>query len=108
MPVSALVSARRLALAAGLVLAGSSTFAALPPEYQRLEELKAIIAAADAEGIAAIVGEITAIEFIVSDYYEIRSATCVVAALIVTPPQKGPPLIGPRQFEVHLQPAVCR
>jgi len=99
---------RRIALAAGMALAGSAALAALPPEYQRLEELKAILVAVQAEGVAGTIGEINVIEYVGTDHYEIRSVTCTVAALIVTTPQKEPGIPGPRIFEVRLQPPVCR
>lgn len=98
---------RLLSALALLVTTATTVAAALPPEHQRIAEFKAIVAAAEANGIPAAIGPINAIEYVGPDAYEIRSDLCVVLALIVTTPAKGPPIVGPRQFEVRLQPPVC-
>ncbi|MCW5715246.1 MAG: hypothetical protein KIT43_12100 [Bauldia sp.] len=104
-----LILQRSLAvIAATLILAGSSAYAALPPQHQRMAELQAVINAAAAGGVPDAVGEIISIAYIGSDLYEIAGITCSVLARIVTTPQKGPPLVGPRQFEVRLEPPICR
>ncbi len=104
----------RLFLRTGLValtvavVAGTPALAALPPQYQRMVELHAVLDAADAGGVPDQLGEIVGIAYIGPDLYEIYGETCTVLARIVSTPQKGPPIVGPRQFEVRLDPPVCR
>ncbi|MGV8840238.1 MAG: hypothetical protein ACWA6X_08025 [Bauldia sp.] len=98
---------RRIFLALAFAATAGLATAALPPEYQRMEELNAIIAAIETNGIPAAIGPINVIEYVGPDVYEIRSDLCIVRAFIVSTPQKGPPIVGPRQFEVRLQPPIC-
>lgn len=96
-----------LALTAAILFA-TPAVAALPPQYQRMVELHAVLDAADAGGVPDQLGEIIGIAHIGPDLYEIYGDTCTVLARIVSTPQKGPPVAGPRQFEVRLDPPVCR
>ncbi|MCC6734637.1 MAG: hypothetical protein IT534_00750 [Bauldia sp.] len=98
---------RRIVAAIAFMATATSAMAALPPEYQRMEEFSAIMAAIEANGIPAAIGPINAIEYVGPDVYEIRSDRCIVRAFIVSTPAKGPPIVGPRQFTVELQPPVC-
>lgn len=97
---------KRLVLAVSLVsLLAMPSFAALPPVYQRMAELRAVLDAVQA--LLEEIGEVTAVEFIAVDLYEVRSDRCRVAAHIVDTPQAGPPIVGPRQFTIVLDKAVC-
>lgn len=101
----------RTAIVATLLvpLTAEAGLAALPPEHQRMVEFVAVVEAAQANGVPDMVGPIVAIDYLGADIYEIRGETCSVMAFIRSLPLgKGPPIVGPRQFSVELQPAVCR
>ncbi len=85
-------------------LLATPSLAALPPNYQRLVELRAVLDAI--EPVIEEIGEVTAIEFIAFDLYEVRSDRCHVAAHIVDIALE-PGFVGPRQFTVALGKIVC-
>lgn len=99
---------RNLAAIALAAIVATPALAALPPQYQRMAELQAVLDAAEAGGVPEQVGEIISIQYIGTDLYEIDGLTCTVLARIVTTPQKGPQIVGPRLFEVRLDPPICR
>lgn len=99
---------RRMLVLAAAILFAAPALAALPPQYQRMVELHAVLDAADAGGVPDQLGEIVGVAYIGPDLYEIYGETCTVLARIVSTPQKGPLVVGPRQFEVRLDPPVCR
>ncbi len=81
--------------------------AALPPHYQRQDELVAII-----EHVVEEFGIEHPIESIVmkdTDFYEVVSGSCRMEGVIVdVPPEPGAePISGPRQFAVKSGPLVC-
>ncbi|MGD9740354.1 MAG: hypothetical protein AB7O56_08970 [Bauldia sp.] len=102
---------RSIAFAAVFV-AAAPAMAALPPIYQRTAELAAIVTAVSGSPDLETLGEVNAIEYVGVDLYEIRGATCTITAHIVTTPDKGPaagpPIVGPRQFTVQLDPVACK
>jgi hypothetical protein len=96
---------KRFVFAATLfALLGAPSFAALPPNYQRLVELRAVLDAI--QPLIEEIGEVTAIEFIAFDLYEVRSDRCRVAAHIVDVALE-PGFVGPRQFTVTLGKIAC-
>ena len=92
-------------LAAAAVLAASvPAWAALPPQYQRAAELRAII---DNTGIVDLFGIdrlIERIEYVEPDLYRVTSGNCHLDVRIVDKPQ---PSVGPREFDVEPGELVC-
>ena len=81
--------------------------AALPPHYQRQNELEAIIAHVVEEfGIGNPIDSIVMKD---TDFYEVISGACRMEVVIVDiPPKPGAePMAGPRQFAVESGPLVC-
>ena len=81
--------------------------AALPPHYQRQDELVAII-----EHVVEEFGIGHPIESIVmkdTDFYEVLSGPCRMEVVIVDipPAPDAEPIAGPRQFAVESGPLVC-
>lgn len=87
-----------------LMVAATAASAALPPEYQRLVEIRAVLDAI--QPFLGEIGEVTAVEFIAFDLYQVRSDRCRVAAQIVDVALE-PGFVGPRQFTVTLGKIVC-
>jgi hypothetical protein len=91
-----------------MMLAGPvPAMAALPPHYQRQDELEAII-----EHVVEEFGIDHPIESIVmkgTDFYDVISGSCQMEVVIVdVPPAAGAePMVGPRQFAVESGPLVC-
>jgi hypothetical protein len=82
-------------------------FAALPPHYQRQDELVAIIAHVVEEfGIGR---PIESILMKGTDFYDVVSGSCHMEVMIVDvpPPADAEPIAGPRQFAVESGPLVC-
>ncbi|CAN7354364.1 MULTISPECIES: hypothetical protein [Ensifer] len=94
---------RALALSAVALLGAGASHAALAPNYQRANELTAIISA-----VAAAVPKYP-IDKIISqgrDRYTVVAGKCTVIAHIVGLPAE-PGLVGPRQFKVELDRPRC-
>lgn len=93
----------------GLVmLAGTvPAMAALPPHYQRQDELEAIIGHVVEE--FGIDHPIESIMMKGTDFYDVISGACRMEVVIVdVPPAAGAePMAGPRQFAVESGPLVC-
>jgi hypothetical protein len=91
-----------------MMLAGTiPAMAALPPHYQRQDELEAIIAHVIEE-----FGMANPIEFIVmqdTDFYKVISGNCHMEVVVVDVPAApgAEPIAGPRQFAVESGPLVC-
>ena len=91
-----------------MMLAGTvPAMAALPPHYQRQNELEAIIEHAVEE--LGIDHPIESIVMKDTDFYEVISGSCHMEVVIVdVPPAEGAePMAGPRQFAVESGPLVC-
>ena len=91
-----------------LVLAGTlPALAALPPHYQRQNELEAIIAHVIEEfGIDHPIDSIVMQD---TDFYKVISGNCHMEVVIVdVPPEpNAEPITRPRQFAVESGPLVC-
>jgi hypothetical protein len=90
-------------------LAPAAVWAALPPQYQRAEEIARIIG--DGRVEQALRSEpIESLRMIAIDRFEVKSETCKVTVDIVDlppPTSEGwPP--GPRQFDLAVGEGVCR
>jgi hypothetical protein len=96
---------RSLPFAAALALAtgAGSAPAALPPQYQRIAELRAVLdRAANAFGGVLI----QRIEYVRPDLYRVTAGRCYVDATIIgLPMPRG--MVGARRFEVRVGALVC-
>jgi hypothetical protein len=80
--------------------------AALPPKYQRIAELRAVM---EHQGVIREVGDalITRIEFVRNELYRVHAGRCHVDAAIVGLPLPNG-MVGARRFEVRPGRRVCR
>lgn len=95
---------RSAALAAALFAAAPAA-AALPPQYQRLAELRAVM---DHAGVAAAFGgtPIERIEYVRPDLYRVTAGRCRVDVRIVgLPMPRG--MVGARRFEARPGERLC-
>jgi hypothetical protein len=98
---------KRAFVALGLSLVALPALAALPPHYQRQDELEAII-----RHVIEEFGMSHPIESIVmkdTDFYEVISGPCHMEVVVVDvpPAPNAEPISGPRQFAVESGPLVC-
>lgn len=94
-----------LAALAAALLAATPALAALPPQYQRLAELRAVMDHAD---VAAAFGGvlIDRIEYVRPDLYRVTAGRCHVDVRIVgLPMPRG--MVGARRFEARPAALVC-
>jgi hypothetical protein len=80
---------------------------ALPPKYQRLRELQAILATGAVAEAFPNGEQIEQIRAIGPDRYRVSSQRCAVEITIVDDP-KAPAMPGPRRFLVRTGKAVCK
>lgn len=90
--------------AAAILAATTQAGAAIKPQYQRAEELKAIL---DSDVVAKLGRPIDRIERQGPDLYRIEAGTCAIEARIVDDP-KAADVEGPRQVLVQSGDAACR
>ena len=95
-----------LASAAWVVLWSATAMAALPPQYQRLAELRAIL------GDSRVVGAFTSrpidkIEWIAEDLYRLTAGPCTMDVAIKDDPSRGN-VVGPRSFFIDPAPMACK
>lgn len=102
----------RIVVAAGLGLLISTLpgHAALPPQYQRLAEIRAIL---DDSGVAQlfdVAHPIDKIEYVSPDLYRVSSGTCSMDVAIAPDPawKPKPNWVGPRHFIVVPGKLVCK
>jgi hypothetical protein len=95
----------RLAALAAAVLATSAAPAALPPKYQRIAELRAVL---DNREVIAALGDIPidSVVHVRTDLYRVAAGRCHVDARIVDLPTP-PGVVGGRRFEVRAGARVC-
>lgn len=98
---------KRALVAVGLCLVPLPALAALPPHYQRQDELVAIIAHVIEE--FGIDRPIESILMKGKDFYDVVSGPCRMEVVIVDipPAADAEPIAGPRQFAVESGPLVC-
>lgn len=100
---------RRILIAIVLSLAATTmpTFAALPPQYQRQAELRAIIESMVVVGAFGFDG-IDSIELINTDLYLVKGGACSLEVMIVDLPDTHPEgWVGPREFTIEVTAPVC-
>lgn len=93
-----------LRLAAAALLASGAASGALPPHYQRLAELRAVLNHAE---VASGLGRpIDRIEWLGPDLYRVSAGRCHIDVRIVTLPTPHG-LVGARRFEARPGRPVC-
>ena len=100
---------RRLApaaLAAALILAAVPASAALPPNYQRLAELRAVLNHPAVGREFGMDGPVERIEYIRHDLYRVSGGRCRMDVAIVSLPMPRR-VAGPRRFEARPGKKVC-
>jgi hypothetical protein len=99
-------NALRLAALAAALLAATPAAAALPPQYQRLAELRAVL---NHQGVIAAFGStpIERVEWVRPDLYRVTAGRCHIGVSIVDlPTPRG--VVGGRRFEARPGRRVCR
>ena len=95
----------RLFALAAAALAASPAAAALPPNAQRLAELRAVLGHPDLYRAFGTNEPIDRVEFVRPDLYRVTSGRCHVDVAIVGLPSDG--RRGPRRFEVRPGRKTC-
>ena len=94
----------RLAALAAAAASACPAPAALPPQYQRIAELRAVL---DNSGVsAALGGMIDRVEYVRTDLYRVTVGRCHVDARIVDLPMPAG-VVGARRFEVRAGQRAC-
>jgi hypothetical protein len=87
-------------------LAGLPAQAALPPNYQRVAELRAVLALAEVATLGGTMQPIERIEYAGPDRYRVSAGRCHIDVRIVDlPVPRG--LVGPRRFEARPGRPAC-
>ena len=99
---------RKTIIAIGLAgLFTGSAFAALPPQYQRQAELRAIIDNPDVVDVFGFDG-ISSVEHVGTDLYLVRGGACALEVTIKdTPNTHDAGWVGPREFTTVPGKPVC-
>lgn len=87
-------------------LAATPAAAALPPNYQRLAELRAVLALPEVGGAFGI-APIERIELVSTDLYRVSAGRCHLDVRIHGLPMPRN-MVGARRFEARAGRAVCR
>jgi hypothetical protein len=95
-----------LASATWVVLCSATAMAALPPQYQRLAELRAILD--DSRVVGAFTsGPIDKIERIAEDLYRLTAGKCTMDVAIKDNPSRVN-VVGPRSFFIDPGQMACK
>jgi hypothetical protein len=94
-----------LAAATWVVLYFAPAMAALPPQYQRLAELRAILD--DSRVVGAFSRPIDKIERIAEDLYRLTAGTCTMDVAIKDNPSRVN-VVGPRSFLIDPAQMACK
>jgi hypothetical protein len=95
-----------LASAASVVLFSATAMAALPPQYQRLAELRAILD--DSRVVGAFTSHpIDKIERIAEDLYRLTAGPCTMDVAIKDNPSRVN-VVGPRSFFIDPAQMACK
>jgi hypothetical protein len=99
-------NALRLASLSAVFLAAWPASAALPPNYQRLAELRAVLENPDVAGAFGVMQPIDRIEYAGPDLYRVSVGRCHLDVRIVDLPMpRG--MVGARRFEARPGRPVC-
>jgi len=97
---------RHLLLTGAVIFAVvSESWAALPPNYQRIAELQAILSNSAVVETFKVNQPIDRIEFVEADLYRVTAGACHVDVAIIDKPGEKRP--GPRQFTVKVIARTC-
>lgn len=90
---------------AATMLAACPAPAALPPKYQRLAEIRAVL---DNRDVGEALGDtpVDSVVYVRTDLYRVTAGRCRVEARIVSLPMPDG-VAGPRRFEVRAGQKVC-
>ena len=102
--MSRLLRLAALGAAASAALAAVPAAAALPPKYQRIAELRAVLDQA-AERLE-VNDEIDRIDYVRADLYRVRAGRCHVDVAIVGLPMPAG-MVGARRFEARAGRRTC-
>ncbi len=96
----------RLALVCAAAVAALPAQAALPPQYQRLAELRAVLAHPGVTGAFGVTEPIERVEYLRPDLYRVSAGRCHLDVRIVGQPMpRG--MVGARRFEARPGRRVC-
>jgi hypothetical protein len=96
----------RLGAGAALALGALPASAALPPNYQRLAELRAVLAHPGVAGAFGVMEPIERIEYAGPDLYRVTAGRCRLDVRIVDLPMpRG--MVGARRFEARPGRRMC-
>jgi hypothetical protein len=96
-----------LAAAMGWLLAALPALAALPPWYQRIEEMRAVLTSGQvAEAFRHRGEEIVAVEYVEYDVYRVRTENCHMIVRIQSLPMPYG-MVGARRFELRHENPEC-
>jgi len=96
----------RLAAAGALALGALPAGAALPPNYQRLAELRAVLDRPEIASSRGMMQPIDRIEYAGPDLYRVTAGRCRMDVRIVDlPTPRG--MVGGRRFEARAGPPTC-
>lgn len=87
-------------------LAAVPASAALPPNYQRVAELKAVLADPKVGGAFPMEAPIERVEYVRPDLYRVSGGRCRLDVAIVDLPMP-PGVVGGRRFAVRPGPLAC-
>lgn len=93
-------------LALGAALAAMPASAALPPHYQRIAELKAVLADPGVGAAFGIDAPIERVEYVKADLYRVSGGGCRLDVAIVDLPTPDD-VAGGRRFRVRTGPKSC-
>jgi hypothetical protein len=98
--------ASALVAAAFAAAAAMPAAAALPPQYQRLAELKAVLADPAVGAAFGIDSPIERVEYVRPDFYRVSGGACRLDVAIVGLAMPGD-MVGPRRFSVKPGRKIC-
>lgn len=96
-----------LATCCTIILAAAPASAALPPQYQRLAELRAVLNHPGVTGAFGVTEPIERIEYVRTDLYRVSAGRCHLDVRIVDLPTPRN-VVGGRRFEARPGRRVCR
>jgi hypothetical protein len=96
----------RLAALGAAAAAASPAWAALPPNYQRLAELKAVLDHPAVASAFDIDSPVERVEHVRPDLYRVSAGRCHLDVAIVDLPTP-PDVAGPRRFEARPGRKLC-
>jgi cytochrome c5 len=97
-------TAFRLAALAAAAFAAAPGEAALPPQHQRMAELRAVL---EHQSVTAAFGStpIERVEYVRRDLYRVSAGRCHAARIVDLPMPRN--VAGPRRFEVRIGERIC-